>query len=517
MSTRPDIEKHYSNGELTVVWKPKLCIHSRRCSEGLPGVFDPDKRPWITITGAASAEIATQVRRCPSGALSLLGDPPFQRPIGEHVDVAVQKPRAESAAAPVSHVARAGGVSRDLLLHRLHEAAELEHTLMCTYLYAAFTLRQGVAEGLTPSEAEATARWRRTIIGVAVEEMGHLAAVWNITSAVGGSPRFGRSNLPVDPGLLPASVVAKLAPFDESTIQHFVHLERPADSDEPEGAGFAAERSYVRASNRARLTPMAVDYETVGVLYAAIEDNLRALVDLHGETSVFCGDTALQLSPAEVALTGATPVVCLKSALAALVSIVEQGEGSPGYSEDSHCARFTKVRQELLALRQVNPAFQPAFPAATNPALRQPLHPAGRVWIQDEDAAKTVDLANACYALMLRLLAYSYVVPNSSGEKGLAVSLAMELMRAVTVLGERAARLPAGPSHPDCNAGMSFTTLRDSAPFSPGVAARRFFTERFAEIAAAAAALGAGDARSDAAARITASVAERATAGFAGG
>jgi hypothetical protein len=127
-----------------------------------------------------------------------------------------------------------------------------------------------------------------------------------------------------------------------------------------------------------------------------------------------------------------------------------------------------------------------------------------------------VDLANACYALMLRLLAYSYVVPTSSGEKGLAVSLAMELMRAVTVLGERAARLPAGPSHPDCNAGMSFTTLRDSAPFPPGVAARRFFTERFAEIAAAVAALGAGDARAEAAARITASVAERATAGFAG-
>ena len=517
MATPPDVEKHYGNGELTVVWKPRLCIHSRKCWEGLPSVFDPDKRPWVTITGARSGEIAAQVRQCPSGALTLLGDPPFQRPSEDRRDVVVEKPKAVVAPVPASRVAHRRTVSRDLLIHRLHEAAELEHSLMCTYLYAAFSLRQGVAEGLTAAEAEATARWRRTIIGVAVEEMGHLAAVWNITSAVGGSPRFGRSNLPIDPGLLPASVVAKLAPFDEATIQHFVHLERPADSKEPEGAGFETEVRYVRATDRHRLTPMAVDYETVGVLYAAIEDNLHSLVDLHGEAAVFCGDPALQLGPAEVALTGATPVVSLKSALAAIVSIVEQGEGSPGHSDNSHCSRFTKIRQELAALCEANPAFQPAFPAATNPALRQPLRLEGRVWIQDEDAAKTVDLANASYALMLRLLAYSYVVPTTSGEKGLAVSLAMELMRAVTLLGERAARLPAVPSHPGRNAGMSFTTVRDSAPFPPGIAARRFFTERFAEIAAAVSALGASDARAVAAARMTATVAQRATAGFAGG
>ena len=33
-----------------------------------------------------------------------------------------------------------------------------------------------------------------------------------------------------------------------------------------------------------------------------------------------------------------------------------------------------------------------------------------------------------------------------------------------TPLAEHAARLPAGPSNPDCNAGMSFTALRESAP-----------------------------------------------------
>src|SRR6266705_841661 len=95
-------------------------------------------------------------------------------------------------------------VTRELALHALYEAAELEHNLMCTYLYAAFSLKDGVAEGLAPDEAEAVSRWRQKLIRVAVEEMQHLAAVWNITSALGGSPRFGRTNFPLDPGYLPA-------------------------------------------------------------------------------------------------------------------------------------------------------------------------------------------------------------------------------------------------------------------------------------------------------------------------
>src|SRR6478672_5883392 len=115
--------------------------------------------------------------------------------------------------------------SREQALHSLYEAAELEHNLMCTYLYAAFSLRDGEAEGLTAAEAAAVARWRREIMGISVQEMGHLTAVWNITSALGGSPRFGRGNFPLDPGALPASVVVKLAPFSRAVLQHFVYLE----------------------------------------------------------------------------------------------------------------------------------------------------------------------------------------------------------------------------------------------------------------------------------------------------
>src|SRR5690349_20977889 len=118
-------------------------------------------------------------------------------------------------------------VSREKILHALYEAAELEQNLMCTYLYAAFSLKDGEGEGLAASEAEAVARWRRAILDVAIDEMSHLVAVWNITAALGGAPRFGRTNFPLDPGYLPAGITVKLAPFGEAVIQHFVFLERP--------------------------------------------------------------------------------------------------------------------------------------------------------------------------------------------------------------------------------------------------------------------------------------------------
>jgi CDGSH-type Zn-finger protein/uncharacterized Fe-S cluster protein YjdI len=386
---------------------------------------------------------------------------------------------------------------------------------MCTYLYAAFSLRSGQEEGLSLTEAAAVARWRRVIMRVAIDEMGHLTAVWNITAALGGSPRFGRGNFPLDPGTLPAGIVVKLAPFNEAVLQHFIHLERPAGSSEPEGEGFAPELLFKRGVNVPRLTPMAVDYDTVGTFYARLGDNLRAFAAQHGESVAFCGDPALQLSPVEVELAGAQPVICLKTALSAFTAIVQQGEGAPEHSEDSHFQKFLGIGRELAALKLENPAFSPAFPAATNPVLRPPLRSQGRVWLETEEAAVTVDLANVGYALMLRLMAYSYLVPRPAPEKALAIDLALALMRAVTSLGERAARLPAGPSNPGCNAGMSFTALRDSASLPPGPGARRFFRERLSEMAEAAARLAeCGDARVVGASRILTDLARRAERGF---
>ena len=62
--------RKYTNGEVTIVWKPDICIHSGICFRGLSQVFDPRKRPWITPEGSTTEKIVKQVKQCPSGALT---------------------------------------------------------------------------------------------------------------------------------------------------------------------------------------------------------------------------------------------------------------------------------------------------------------------------------------------------------------------------------------------------------------------------------------------------------------
>ncbi|MBN8578693.1 MAG: (4Fe-4S)-binding protein [Cytophagales bacterium] len=65
-----DITKKYTNGEVTIVWKPNQCIHSTICFKGLGQVFDPRRRPWVTPEQATTQQIVEQIKKCPSGALS---------------------------------------------------------------------------------------------------------------------------------------------------------------------------------------------------------------------------------------------------------------------------------------------------------------------------------------------------------------------------------------------------------------------------------------------------------------
>ncbi len=65
-----NIVKKYTNGEVTVVWKPALCIHATTCWKELPEVFNPKIRPWINPLGADTQRIIEQVKRCPTDALT---------------------------------------------------------------------------------------------------------------------------------------------------------------------------------------------------------------------------------------------------------------------------------------------------------------------------------------------------------------------------------------------------------------------------------------------------------------
>ena len=57
---------------------------------------------------------------------------------------------------------------REELLYLLGEAAELEHSVCCTYLSAAFTLRAEPGAGLADEQVPIVAGWKRTINQIAL-------------------------------------------------------------------------------------------------------------------------------------------------------------------------------------------------------------------------------------------------------------------------------------------------------------------------------------------------------------
>lgn len=66
-----DITKTYTNGEITIIWKPSVCIHSTICWKGEGGlidVFNPRERPWVKPYGAGTEKTVARIIKCPSGA-----------------------------------------------------------------------------------------------------------------------------------------------------------------------------------------------------------------------------------------------------------------------------------------------------------------------------------------------------------------------------------------------------------------------------------------------------------------
>jgi hypothetical protein len=367
--------------------------------------------------------------------------------------------------------------SREQLAHLLAEAAELEHNLLCCYLYAAFSLKRA-------GEAKQVDAWRGSIMQVAMEEMTHLALVANLSVAIGIRPHFNRPNLPVAPLYHPADIVVELAPFSLDTLDHFIYLERPEGSDVPDGKSFARRREDYHRGARpgAPLMPSAMDYATIGEFYAHLRACLSELENDVGET-LFCGDASQQIGPDRLDLPGMATIGNLQEALAALDTIVAQGEGGAS-AEDSHFVRFQRIRVELAELQASSLDAAPAWPAARNPLMRKPADPASGVHITEPSAAAVLDLGNAVYALALRLLGQAW-----GGQRGecqqtrctAALEAALQLMRVLGGIGQHLCSLPARLDMPGVHAGLTFTMPRATEPLVES-AESLWITERLGEL-----------------------------------
>ena len=62
--------RQYVGSGIVVYWDSWRCVHSERCTTGLPSVFDRARRPWVQLDGADPDGIAAVIDTCPSGALS---------------------------------------------------------------------------------------------------------------------------------------------------------------------------------------------------------------------------------------------------------------------------------------------------------------------------------------------------------------------------------------------------------------------------------------------------------------
>jgi len=371
---------------------------------------------------------------------------------------------------------------RDQLVAMLAEAAEIEHCLMCTYLYAAFSLKQREDEGLLANELDAVRRWRNEITEVAIDEMLHLALVNNLLVAIGARPHYRRFNFPISPGLFPADVAVALAPLDSATLDHFIYLERPRSAAERDAARYA-KGSYTREGLQGRLMDAVDDYATVGELYECIGQSFEQLGAAMGERALLVGPRSDQLCDADVQLSGLCTIASVADAQSAVGLIIHQGEGSSEAHERSHYTRFSAIRDEWRELKATRPAFDPARPAARNPVMRSPVVSGDRVQILAEPATSLLDVGNVSYTLMLRLLALMSDDAQCRLQRNDVMRQCVTLMHAVANVGTALTALPANDSIPGVNAGLTFTVSRTALGYQSGESASALIAERLGMLA----------------------------------
>ncbi len=360
---------------------------------------------------------------------------------------------------------------REALAFMLHEAAELEHLIMCQYLFAAFSMKRSTDEGVTAEQLAAIGRWRRTVRTVAKQEMLHLALVQNLLVAIGWAPHFERPSLPAPAHHFPPGVQFALMPFGERALRHFLFLERPEGISIDDAEGFEAvarAQPYSAHTEEGEIVPHPQDFSTVGHLYRAIVQGLERLVEKHGEPRVFVGPPDAQASPETFRWPQLVSVVDLASARAACATIVEQGEGASGEWREAHFGRFHDIYDELLEMRERDPGFAPARPAIAG-AVRPVAADLSLPVINDHTTSHVADLFNVTYEVLLQALARSFVHEGDIGEdRRVLAQVAVGLMsHAIDPLGELLTRMPFGPEHPDATAGPTFELFFESGYLFP--------------------------------------------------
>ena len=346
---------------------------------------------------------------------------------------------------------------REQLIYLLREAAELEHTILCEYLFAAFTMKQRLDEGLTVAQLTAVDRWRKTILTVAKQEMLHLTLVQNLLTSIGAAPHLSRPNLPTAAKHFPAGVQIALVPFGERALKHFLFLERPEGValDDPD-AQLAIERAGPLMADD-DIVPAPQAFATVGHLYRAIDVGFAWLTATLGQVKLFIGPAPAQTSPDVMHWDGLVAVTDLESAHKAIDVVVEQGEGATGDWREAHFGKFLEIYDEFLALRASDPAFEPARPVLPG-HVRPHRYGDAIPLIDDPRTRRVADLFNVVNEIVLLALTRYFAHTDETAEQlALLENVGVGLMfAAIKPIGQLLTTLPFGPSAPGRTAGPTF-------------------------------------------------------------
>jgi hypothetical protein len=358
---------------------------------------------------------------------------------------------------------------REALIYMLFEAAELEHGIMCQYLFAAFSLKQREDEGLSDDALEAVRRWRKAVAHVATEEMLHLALVQNLLSAIGSAPHLARPNLPAPARHYPAGVNLTLVPFGEPALRHFMFLERPEGMELKGATGIDAPVHDAVPLMAARdIVPQPQDFATVGHLYRSIEHGIDHLAEKFGEQNLFVGPPRAQATSEHFHWPELVPVTDLASAHRAIDTILEQGEGARGHWQNAHFGQFVHILDEYRQLKAANPDFAPARPVLFA-TVRRPAHDQTVPRITEPLTSRCTDLFNVGYEILLQTLQRYFAHTDETDAQLATLSrAAITLMVGVLKpLGDLITTLPVGPEQPEMTAGPSFELFYENDYLMP--------------------------------------------------
>jgi hypothetical protein len=346
--------------------------------------------------------------------------------------------------------------TRSELLKLLCEAAELEHGIACSYLYAAFSLRRDISEGgMTWEEQQKVRRWAAQIYFIASQEMLHLALVWNMTTAIGGTPYYLRPNFPQGTKYYPLNLPIELEPFGCRSLRRFILYEHPQQQ--------SASHDLKALLKFEGDDEAGIEFGSVGELYGLIASGFRSI----DEKELFIGSPTQQMTEDLVHFPDLVAVTGRSSALSAIEEITGQGEGRIHHRENSHFETFVGILKELLESGAGGSKFAPARSVMRNPSAgNERRYSANANPIDDPLAGEVAALFDSVYSLMLRMLAWSFEFDAAGAEQQLKrfCSGAIDLMpRVLLPLGEGLTLMAAGKNYPGKTAGAGFGLTRHTS------------------------------------------------------